>query len=172
MTVATERLTLTALNHRELMLYLSAGDRYEEEKGLLKTGREVREEVKDGVEKLTLPAMGPATGDTYLFSTFWIVVEKRTHRIVAELGFKGAPDAYGEIEIGYGTLPGQEGKGFMTEAVKGILGWAALHPAVRAVLAETDENNPASIRVVEKNGFRQFNKKGSMLWWRKLVRTG
>lgn len=132
-------------------------------------GRVVASEVKDMVEHSTLPKMKLADHADYLFYTFWLVVNKTTGIIVAELGFKGIPDNKGEIEIGYGTMPEQQGKGYMTEAVSGMIHWAAGRTDVEYILAETDENNHASIRVVQKNGFVQYDKRGEMLWWRRDV---
>jgi ribosomal-protein-alanine N-acetyltransferase len=117
------------------------------------------------VTNFTLPNMKRATGNDYLFYTFWLVVDKQSRTIVAELGFKGPPTSSGHVEIGYGTMPAMQGKGYMTEAVKGILQWAASRPDISAVLAETHIDNTPSIRVVQKNGFQQFEKRGNMLWW-------
>ena len=47
----------------------------------------------------------------------------------------------GEIEIGYGTMHGQRRKGYMTEAVGGMIDWAKQRADVKYILAETDENN-------------------------------
>ena len=165
--VTTGRLVITPLIYRQLVAYLNANNIFEEEMDLLRNGRIVNEEVKDMVKKFTMPFMKTTTRDNYFFYTFWIVVDKAMNCIVAELGFKGLPNSKGEIEIGYGTMPGQEKKGYMTEAVGGMLTWAASRPDVHCMLAETDENNLASIRIVQKNGFEQFDKRGRMLWWRK-----
>jgi RimJ/RimL family protein N-acetyltransferase len=54
----------------------------------------------------------------------------------------------------------------MTEAVCGMIGWAKARPDVNYILAETDEKNAASIRVVQKNNFKYFTEKGRMLWWK------
>jgi ribosomal-protein-alanine N-acetyltransferase len=110
-----------------------------------------------------------AAGTDYLFYTFWLVVEKQFRSIVAELGFKGPPVGAGHVEIGYGTMPAMQGKGYMTEAVGGVLKWAAQRPDISHVLAETHSINAASIRVVEKNGFQQYDKRGDMLWWKANV---
>ena len=85
---------------------------------------------------------------------------------MAELGFKGEPGTQGDIEIGYGTLPSMRRKGFMTEAVGGMIGWAGSRKEVQCILAETDKDNIASIKVVEKNHFRFVERKGNMLWWK------
>ena len=88
---------------------------------------------------------------------------------MAELGFKGAPDAAGQVEIGYGTMPLQQGRGLMTEAVGGMAGWAAKRNGIKTLLAETDKNNFASIRILQKNNFTYYTAKGDMLWWKKEV---
>jgi RimJ/RimL family protein N-acetyltransferase len=58
----------------------------------------------------------------------------------------------------------------MTEAVKGILQWASTRPDINTVLAETNASNIPSIKIVQKNGFEHFDKKGEMLWWRANVK--
>jgi [ribosomal protein S5]-alanine N-acetyltransferase len=86
------------------------------------------------------------------------------------LGFKGPPVNGGRVEIGYGTMPPMQGKGYMTEAVKGILQWAAAREDISVVLAETSAVNTPSIRVVEKNGFEKMKKQGDYLYWRKPLK--
>ena len=163
------RIYLIPLTYYQLLKYLKADNILEEELGLLNTSRTISPDVKDMVETFTLPAMRRLNGVHYLFYTFWIVIEKNSNSIVAELGFKGPPNVNGAVEIGYGTMPGQRCRGYMTEAVSAILDWAAQQPDVHEVLAEVDENNVASRRIVEKNGFVQFDKKGCMLWWKKIL---
>lgn len=165
--VETSRLLISPLTREQLLLYLQANDLFEQSAGLACNGRIVVPAVQDMVTKFTIPRMAGATADNYLFYTFWIVVEKSSRLIVAELGFKGEPSSIGEIEIGYGTMPAHQGKGFMTEAVNGMLDWAKSRPDVTCMLAETDETNTASIRVLRRNNFTQYTRKGNMLWWKK-----
>ena len=167
--LTTPRINILPLSYRELVVYLQANDVFEKERELLQTGRMVNAGVRSRIEKFTLPSMQTAFNADYLYHTFWVVVDKATSCIVAELGFKGPPGVPGEIEIGYGTMPAHQGKGYMTEAVGTLLGWAAEQPGVHTVLAETDKSNSASIRVVQKNGFEQFARKEPMLWWRKVL---
>ena len=168
--VETSRLTIIPLNHEQLALYVRAEGRLEELLQLADSGRTFSPQVKEMVTNFTLPKMKTATADNYLFYTFWIIVEKATKIIIAELGFKGEPNDKGEVEIGYGTMPGQRGKGFMTEAVGGIVDWAKTRPGINYVLAETDEANIASVRIVQKNNFSFFDKKEKMLWWKIAVK--
>ncbi|HEX4851161.1 MAG TPA: GNAT family N-acetyltransferase [Puia sp.] len=164
--VETERLSIIPLSYDQLILYLQVNGRLEKLMNLNDNGRTISPDVKEMVTVFTLPKMKRAKGDDYLFFTFWIVVEKVTRTIVAELGFKGEPNLKGEIEIGYGTLPSYRGKGFMTEAVGGMIDWARKLGSVKYILAETDEKNIASVKIVQKNNFQYLKKKGKMLWWR------
>jgi ribosomal-protein-alanine N-acetyltransferase len=166
--VETDRLKIIPLTYSQLIKYLQADNKFEDQLGLTRTGRIMNEDVKDMVENFTLPKMKGVNKHNYLFYTFWIVIDKLTSTIVAELGFKGAPGRDGMIEIGYGTMPGHSNKGYMTEAVDAIVNWALQREDVKCVLAETDEKNLASIRIVQKTGFEQFDKHGEMLWWRKM----
>ena len=77
-----------------------------------------------------------------------------------------------EVEIGYGTRAGFEGRGVATHGVRLLV--RALrrdHPAV-AVVAKTSVANPASGRVLEKNGFRPCGTRhdpedGELRLWRR-----
>lgn len=164
--IETERLHLFPLTPQQLELYVQANNKLEEALCLTRNGRTMAPQVQDMVTRFTLPNMKRATGNDYLFYTFWLVVDKQSRTIVAELGFKGPPTDIGHVEIGYGTMPSMQGKGYMTEAVKGILQWAASRSDISAVLAETHVGNTPSIRVVQKSGFQQFEKRGNMLWWK------
>jgi ribosomal-protein-alanine N-acetyltransferase len=164
--IETSRLKIIPLNKQELEQYLQADDVFEKQAGFQLNGRKVAPDVKEMVVQFTLPRMEKAAEDNYLFYTFWVVLEKSTQLIVAELGFKGEPNDKAEIEIGYGTMPSQRGKGFMTEAVGGMIEWGKSKPGIDYILAETAEINTASIRVLQKNSFECFEKRKKMLWWK------
>jgi ribosomal-protein-alanine N-acetyltransferase len=170
--VETTRLQIRPLNKEDLHLYLQGKDQFEACYGLTQTGRKVAPAVRHMAEKFTLPKMAASTADNYLFFTFWVVIDKAHQLVVAELGFKGEPNHRREIEIGYGTMPTQQSKGYMTEAVGGMLRWAAARSDVQTMLAETDEVNLASIRVLRNNKFIQFDRKDNMLWWKYNCKTG
>ncbi len=78
---------------------------------------------------------------------------------VGDLCFKGLSDQ-GEAEIGYGTYPGYEGRGYMTEAVIALTKWAAGQSGVKEVQAETELDNLASQRVLAKAGYLPCGKMG------------
>lgn len=73
--------------------------------------------------------------------------------LVGSGGFFGPPNPQGEVELGYGTLEVFFGRGYATEAVAALAGWAQAQPGVITVLAHAEAQNIASIRVLQKCGF-------------------
>ena len=89
--------------------------------------------------------------DQWDWYAIWMIELKNgTH--IGELCFKGL-SADGIAEIGYGISDEYQNNGYATEAVKAILEWALNKPNVTAVEAETEPENVASKRVLEKCGF-------------------
>lgn len=83
-------------------------------------------------------------------------------KIIGNLCFKGVSTEK-STEIGYGILPAFWGNGYATEAVKAVVRWALNQPEIEMVEAETDAENIASQRVLEKVGFKstgQFGEEG------------
>ena len=74
---------------------------------------------------------------------------------IGGLCFKGAPDAEGIVEIGYGIDETYRKKGYATEAVRGIVKWVFEHNEVKCVVAQTDIHNEISQKVLIQNGFIQ-----------------
>ena len=91
------------------------------------------------------------------YAIWMIELKDGTH--IGELCFKGL-DSDGIAEIGYGISEKYQNNGYATEAVEAVLEWALNHPNVTAVEAETDAENAASKRVLEKCGFILNGKMG------------
>ena len=89
--------------------------------------------------------------------TMWILEKDGTR--LGDLCFKGL-DADGAIEIGYGIMEEYQGQGYATEALQALLAWAFSKPEVTRVEAETEAENIASQRVLEKCGFLPNGKTG------------
>lgn len=90
--------------------------------------------------------------------------------IVGSGCFKGAP-ILNEVEIGYGVAAAHEGKGYASAGVAQMVAEAFAHGGINAVIAETSIHNPASQRVLEKNGFtrtgqREDPEDGRLIQWR------
>jgi ribosomal-protein-alanine N-acetyltransferase len=73
--------------------------------------------------------------------------------LIGSIGFKGPPNAAGEVEIGYSVLPQYQGTGYATEMASAVIGWAGASGRVWAVLAQTTADNLGSRRVLAKLGF-------------------
>ena len=58
----------------------------------------------------------------------------------------------------------------MTEMVCGLVKWASQQPEVQRVVADTQAENVASQKVLEKSGFRLFDQIEDMLWWEYPIR--
>ncbi len=100
------------------------------------------------------PAAGLATAaqDPTPFGIYALV--PRAHgRIIGTAGFYGPPDDAGEVTIGYGMVEPEWGHGYATQAVAHLVEVCRTHGGVTAVNADTDLDNVASQRVLEKNGF-------------------
>jgi RimJ/RimL family protein N-acetyltransferase len=80
------------------------------------------------------------------------VVCRATGAVVGACSFKAPPDG-GVVEIAYGIDPGQEGRGYATEAARALVEYALTQREVRAVRAHTLPGGVASQRVLAKCGF-------------------
>jgi ribosomal-protein-alanine N-acetyltransferase len=73
--------------------------------------------------------------------------------LVGVVGYKGAPDEKGNVELGYGVLPEYRRRGFASEAVRGLLANAFADERVQSVIAHTLPELSASIGVLRATGF-------------------
>ncbi|WP_044747716.1 GNAT family N-acetyltransferase [Bacillus alveayuensis] len=94
-----------------------------------------------------------------------LIVHKEEQMIIGEIGCKGEPDGHGIVEIGYGIVPAYQGYGYATEAVQAFVQWLLSLPEITKVTAECLEDNAASIRVLEKAGFKRTSHKQSIIYW-------
>ena len=89
--------------------------------------------------------------DQWQWYAMWMIeLLDGTH--IGDLCFKGL-GANGTTEIGYGISEDYQGQGYATEAVDAVVAWALQKPGVTRVEAETEPDNRASRRVLEKCGF-------------------
>jgi [ribosomal protein S5]-alanine N-acetyltransferase len=165
----TERLQLLPLTYTQLHKYLRADGSLEEELGLSTYVRRVSDTLSEVFAERILPYVADTSKD-FRYSTLWTMIDKDRQRMVGDLCFKGIPDAKGQVEIGYGTDKEEEGKGYMTEAVGGLIDWAKTQESVKIIYAFTRKNNLASQRILQKNGFVLDRETNTELGWRLIVR--
>jgi ribosomal-protein-alanine N-acetyltransferase len=105
-----------------------------------------------------IPAARAACDDSPQASAWWCYFfltqgDDATSTLVGYGGFKGPPDAAGEVELGYSIAPGWRGRGLATAAARALVQAALRDPRVTAVVAHTLPEPGPSVRVLEKAGF-------------------
>lgn len=163
--IETERLLIKPLDFTELQLYIENDNSLETRLCVEDSNRVFSPELKDALEQSILPQVAE-NEKSYLFFTLWTIILKSEKRLAGDLCFKGLPDAAGNIEIGYGTYEEFTGRGLMTEAVRGMMEWAAKQPVVKSVTAATEKTNVASMIILQKNGFRKIDESDEYFHWK------
>ncbi len=166
--IETQRLILKPLTHQQLLKYIKCDNSLELELNLNLTSRTLSPELKEALEQTILPAVADTTKN-YLFYTLWTAIYKTDNKMVGDLCIVGEPNLEGEIEIGYGTYHEFQNKGFMTEIVSGIVGWAQTQSKVKSVIASTEKINIASSKVLERNNFIKVCETETLFNWKLKV---
>jgi [ribosomal protein S5]-alanine N-acetyltransferase len=165
MKLETPRLRITPLTKEQLSNYSIPNYSLENSLHVNAISRIVPEFLANVINNKILPAVSDTTKNP-LYYTFWTIIFKQENIMVADCCFKGEPNDKGVIEIGYGTYPAFEGKGFMTEAVGEMIRWAFAQPNVQSVTAQTDPTNIASQKILEKNNFVEYGRTAENILWR------
>lgn len=84
----------------------------------------------------------------------WLIAREDTGEAVGVVALGGPPDESGRVLVGYAVYGEHEGRGFATEAVRAMLGWAFSQPGVREVRALAPVWNTPALRVAENVGMR------------------
>lgn len=95
----------------------------------------------------------------------WFVIDKENNTVIGDMGFKGKPNSQNTVEIGYGIVPSEQGKGYATEAAMKLIQWAFSFENVDKVVAECFLDNIPSRRVLEKLQMQIVELEGNMLKW-------
>lgn len=163
--IQTERLLILPLTYDQLQKYLKNDASLDEELALVSSPRVISPELKEAMEQTIMPNVADK-GKNYLFSTLWTVISKTENKMVGDLCFVGEPNEAGEIEIGYGMYDGFRDRGFMTEAVAGMIAWVQTQSNVKSIFAATEKNNHASSTVLLRNHFQKFGETDTLYNWR------
>src|SRR5664279_2295272 len=124
----------------------------------------IRDRLKEALEQTILPNVADSSKN-YLFSTLWTVILTEENKMVGDLCFIGEPNAEGEVEIGYGTYEEFRKRGYMTEAVAGIIKWAEKQPNIRSIIASTEKSNIDSYSILERNNFIKSGETETLYNW-------
>ena len=77
---------------------------------------------------------------------------KSTGELIGHAGL--SPLNHGEVEIGYAVEEKYQGKGYATEAVRALSEYGLKHFGFKSVTGVVDSMNTASLKVLEKTGYR------------------
>lgn len=106
--------------------------------------------------KKKLVKMHAVTEELHPWYTYWLIVIRSENIGAGLVGFKGAPDRIGSVEIGYSISPVFRGSGYMTEAVEALTDWAFSHRAcLRVTAPRVVPDNISSRKVLLKAGFTE-----------------
>jgi RimJ/RimL family protein N-acetyltransferase len=119
--------------------------------------------VRTEIEEMTGRAPGEAGGWVQLS-----VEERESGRLVGDVGLSPADGEPGVIKVGYTMSPAFQGRGYATEAVGALIGYALDALGFEIVRAYASAENVASIRVAEKVGMklmeRSERRHGDEVW--------
>ncbi|PRO65947.1 GNAT family N-acetyltransferase [Alkalicoccus urumqiensis] len=100
----------------------------------------------------------------------WIIFLRGTNEVIGDIGFKGQPDSWKFVEIGYGIVPAHRRRGYATEALKTMLRYSFEQHDIERVNAECRHDNDASIRVLEHVNMIREGEQLQMIHWH-MTRT-
>ncbi|MFE3575841.1 GNAT family N-acetyltransferase [Lysinibacillus sp. NPDC059133] len=162
--LSTKRLRLIPLNAEYLDLLINEEETLEIELSLnskeVFLDEELRQALKFRLSKVL------EDEENYIWYTNWLIVSKEKNCIVGGIMLKGLPNEQGEVVIGYYTFPQYQGKGYMTETVRMMKDWLLRQSNVKYVVADTDKNNIASHKVLQKAGATLYSESEELYFWR------
>lgn len=89
--------------------------------------------------------------------------------VIGDLGFKGYQQEKKNIDLGYGIIEAERGKGYAVEAVKELIQWAFSTGIFKEITAKCLIDNLSSIRLLKKFNFEEVRVDDGMLYWRLLT---
>lgn len=96
---------------------------------------------------------------------FWMIIKKENMRVIGDIGFHGKPNENGEVEIGFGLVEHERGKGFGFESLKSIMNWLSSQDSVKVIKAGCLISNKPSTRILEKVGMKEINRDHDLIYW-------
>ncbi len=100
----------------------------------------------------------------------WLFVYKLERLVVGAASFNGAPTADGAVELGYQVVPAHRRRGLTIEGCAALIDWAFTDSRTQRIVADCAADNAASVRTLEKLGFKTIGASGERLDWQ-LVRA-
>ncbi len=154
--IKTERLTLIPLSIHQLETGLASIKQLAAEMNIPLVENLISGTAERAIN-MKIGKMQSISEELHPWFTYWLIVIDSENIGAGLVGFKGNPDANGEVEIGYGIDPIYQSRGYMSEAVKALVEWAFSHPECKAINAtNVVPNNFPSQKVLVKNCFEEI----------------
>ncbi|MBB5624082.1 RimJ/RimL family protein N-acetyltransferase [Pedobacter cryoconitis] len=166
--VTTERLIIKPLTLKQLQKYILADGSLEEEFQTHYIPRTITFELQEAIEQTIIPKLNDSKYD-YLYTTLWIIIAADSNHLIGDLCFIGEPNEEGEIEIGYGIYESFREKGYMKEAINGMIQWASEQHQVKSIIAHTTKFNQASFILLQKNNFVKIDELEFLYKWQFML---
>lgn len=96
----------------------------------------------------------------------WMIIKQDNMAVIGDAGFKGKPNANGEVDIGYSIIEKEQKRGYGFETAKKLTDWAFSQQEVKFITASCLINNIASARILEKLGMQEISRNEEMIYWR------
>lgn len=160
--IRTERLLLIPFTRR-MVRALLAGNPAE----LIKLGLNNHAAWPDAETLATLPKIMANLRQVAEPTGFesWIIVKRDGRLGIGDAGFKGRPNAAGEVDLGYSIIREEWRRGYGFEAARALVDWAFAQPEVQAVTAECRVDNAGSARILAKLGMSELLRMSGMIHW-------
>jgi ribosomal-protein-alanine N-acetyltransferase len=95
----------------------------------------------------------------------WMIVLKDEMTIIGDIGFKGIPNHFGAVDIGYGIIDSERKKGYASEATRGLIKWAFSISEVKVITAKCLLDNTDSSKILSKLNFNEVERDNEMIHW-------
>jgi ribosomal-protein-alanine N-acetyltransferase len=112
------------------------------------------------------PALGRTAPSDPAGWGLWLFRYTVERMIVGAASFTGPPNAAGEVELGYQIVAAHRRRGLTVEGCVALVAWAFHDSATTAVVADCGTENTASIRTLQKLGFRHERTARDRHYWR------
>jgi len=147
-TLTTQRLILrpvTASDHADLLGHWTAPDvRRFLFDGVIQSPAEISRVIDDSTRSFAAAGYG-----------LWLIRERDGTSLVGTAGLRPLEDL--GLEVIYSLAPGTRGRGYATEAARAVVEHALGPLGLPEVVAEVDEGNAASVKVIERLGMTRFD---------------
>lgn len=114
-------------------------------------GRQKAHSIEDAQNFIRKIENGLAKNEAIL----WVICKKNDLQLLGTICLWNIEKTKAEAEIGYELLPNFHGKGILQEVIPKVVQYGFTMMKLKAIVALLDKNNIKSVRLLEKNNFKQ-----------------